>query len=439
MKIIVTGLCSLHWGRLEYGNVGNYYIIEPLFRELHRVFPKAEILTTFQMTEEFCHNERVTCLPMNIYYSWSDTDVDMALKEYAITDIYQRTGQLIETTPYIKQILDCDLIIDVSGEMWGDKANPVGKDRMLVNLLKMRVAQMLNKKTVLFAGTVGPFSDVRTNELAKKTFENYSLVTNREHETSVMIDKLGFRSDHIKEFPCPSFLFKAADDQIMNEIYRKEHIIEGDKPTVGMVVCGFNMASPPYDKWPRDDKEYLEFALTIEHIVNNLGARVVLMSHSNGFDLPPNFKLKPGRDYPIIKQLQHVIALRGQVKDMRDVICIDNAYKPSMTKAIIKQFDVFLTGRMHASVGAVSQYVPTVCIMHGQGSRSTKIVGFFSIIGLSEYVAEPTADDMIVKINSCFYNRATIREHLIKCIPTIQAKAKQGFDALKVLMEDQNE
>ena len=58
MKILVTGLCTLHWGRLEYGNVGNYYIIEPFFRELHRVFPEAKIVTTFQMTKEFCEREK---------------------------------------------------------------------------------------------------------------------------------------------------------------------------------------------------------------------------------------------------------------------------------------------------------------------------------------------------------------------------------------------
>lgn len=46
-KILVTGLCTLHWGRLEFGNIGNYYIVEPLFRLLHKHFPNYEVLTTF--------------------------------------------------------------------------------------------------------------------------------------------------------------------------------------------------------------------------------------------------------------------------------------------------------------------------------------------------------------------------------------------------------
>ena len=82
MKILVTGLCTLHWGRLQYGNVGNYYIIEPLFRELHRVFPEAEILTTFQMTEEFVQREDITVLPMELYYAWREDELALARAEY---------------------------------------------------------------------------------------------------------------------------------------------------------------------------------------------------------------------------------------------------------------------------------------------------------------------------------------------------------------------
>ena len=435
MKIFVTGLCTLHWGRLEYGNIGNYYIIEPFFRVLHRVFPEAEIVTTFQMTKGFCERENVCCLPMNIYYSWSEYDVDIALKEYAITQLYNQTGQIVKTTPYLEQVISSDMIIDISGEMWGDKANPVGKNRMLVNLLKIRVAQQLGKCTVLFAATVGPFSEQKTNELAKITYEGFDLAINREHETTLFLKSIGFSIDNVKEFPCPSFLFEQAEESEMQDIFNKEQIIGSKKPTVGMVVCGFNMTTLPYDKWPREDDEYTDFAIAVEHIVNDLGARVVLMSHSNAFDLPPDFRLKPGRDYLIVKQLQQVVVKRGRVKNLDDILCIDNAYVPAQTKAIIGQFDMFVTGRMHASVAAVSQFVPTVYIMHGQGSKSIKIIGFSSILGLQEYVSEPIANDLVQKINLCFNNRAAIRAHLQKRIPEIQSNAKQGFDALKELME----
>ncbi len=60
MRILIIGQCTLHWGRLEYGNIGNYYIVETSIRELHTVFPVAEIVTTFQLTDEFCKREKAS-------------------------------------------------------------------------------------------------------------------------------------------------------------------------------------------------------------------------------------------------------------------------------------------------------------------------------------------------------------------------------------------
>ena len=33
-RILVIGQCTLHWGRMEFGNIGNFYIIDPFFKEL---------------------------------------------------------------------------------------------------------------------------------------------------------------------------------------------------------------------------------------------------------------------------------------------------------------------------------------------------------------------------------------------------------------------
>ena len=138
MKILVTGLCTLHWGRLQYGNVGNYYIIEPLFRELHRVFPEAEILTTFQMTEEFVQREDITVLPMELYYAWREDELALARAEYE--SVAAGSNYL---SGYVELLKGIDLLVNFSGDMWGDNAEHVGKDRFAVDLYKMRTAQLL--------------------------------------------------------------------------------------------------------------------------------------------------------------------------------------------------------------------------------------------------------------------------------------------------------
>ena len=105
VKILVIGQATLHWGRAEFGNIGNYYVIEPFFRELHRVFPNAKIMTTLQLSDDFCSKEDIEVLPMNLYYGWEENDVDTALIELSASYVFEKTGFLCRTTPYISEVL----------------------------------------------------------------------------------------------------------------------------------------------------------------------------------------------------------------------------------------------------------------------------------------------------------------------------------------------
>src|SRR5690554_6111985 len=110
MRILITGQCTLHWGRMEFGNIGNYYIIEPFVRLLHETFPTAELVTTFQMSDRFCRDEKIHVLPMNLYYGW-DNDLEKAKEELEIAKKFLKTGKLEEITPYIEEVRKADLVI----------------------------------------------------------------------------------------------------------------------------------------------------------------------------------------------------------------------------------------------------------------------------------------------------------------------------------------
>ena len=180
MRIFVIGQCTLHWGRMEFGNIGNYYVIEPFFRELHRVYPEADILTTFQMSDQFCKKVNITCVPMDEYYGWKEEDLTNSYRDYAIANVYKTTGEIIEHTPYVDDVLKSDLVIDYSGDIWGQNADLVGRNRFLIGLLKDRTAQLLGKPTVMLAGSPGPFTNDETLPFAREVFANFKFVTNRE-------------------------------------------------------------------------------------------------------------------------------------------------------------------------------------------------------------------------------------------------------------------
>ena len=117
MNILIIGQCTLHWGRMEFGNIGNYYIIEPFIRELYKVFPNSSIKTTMQMSERFCKDESVSVVPMELYYSWKENEIKLAKHELAIALNYNETSEMLETTPFIDEVMKADLVIDFSGDI----------------------------------------------------------------------------------------------------------------------------------------------------------------------------------------------------------------------------------------------------------------------------------------------------------------------------------
>lgn len=429
MNILIIGQCTLHWGRMEFGNIGNYYIIEPFIRELYKVFPNAIIKTTMQMSERFCKDEKVEVLPMELYYGWNKDDLDIALSELASAELYAKTGVLPKETDYISEVLRSDLVIDFSGDIWGDNADFLGDDRFLIGLIKDRVPQLLGKKTVMLAGSPGPFKNQTIKEFAKEVYANFDLVTNREPLSIGLIEKEGFDTSKTQSLACPAFLFEPAAGEKVKLLLENEGL-NRSKPKVGFILCGWNFTEGPFDKENREDNEYIQFAEAVEFVSEELGLDVYLMSHSNGFPVPPKeFKLIHGRDYPVVKQLQKAIKDRGIATN---VYSLDGVYDTWETKAILGNFDMLVSGRVHGAVGGLSQNIPTVIIDYGHEPKAHKIEGFATVAGVKKYLANPAKkEDLIFKIQECWNNRIEYRKFLEKRIPEVKAEAISNFTLLK--------
>ena len=434
MNILIIGQCTLHWGRMEFGNIGNYYIIEPFIRELYKVFPNSSIKTTMQMSERFCKDESVSVVPMELYYSWKENEIKLAKNELAIALNYNETSEMLETTPFIDEVMKADLVIDFSGDIWGDNANFLGDDRFMVGLIKDRVAQLLGKKVVMLAGSPGPFSNKETLSFAQEVFKEFSLVTNREGVSIDLLERGGFDVTKTKSLACPAFLFEPVKGPKVEEIIKKEKLSSKDKPVVGFILCGWNFEVGPFDKENRDDSEFIIFAESVEYLTEELGVRVCLMSHSNGFDIPPApFKLKHGRDYVIIKQLERILHERGISNDF---YTINDVYDTWQTKTIIKNFDMLVSGRIHGAVAALSQSVPTVIIDYGHEPKAHKLIGFAKVVGVQDFVADPCVfSDLKLKIDRCYNKRSEYKEYLDNKIPEVQALARKNFELLKNIVD----
>ncbi|MCD8038183.1 MAG: polysaccharide pyruvyl transferase family protein [Lachnospiraceae bacterium] len=432
-SILVTGLCTLHWGRLQYGNVGNYYIVEPLFRQLSKHFKNYKIITTFQMDDSFIEKEHIEVLPMEFYYSWNnDLDLQNAYHDVENAEKFVHHQSSCALTPYLNVLLECDYVIDVSGDMWGDNAEHVGHNRFIVDCLKMKAAQILGKKTILYAVTPGPFSKREEELLAREVFPKFSLVLIREKVSEKNLQQWGFPVDNVQWAPCPSYLFEPnASYKSQWTQWIEKSQLQGSK-VVGLTFGGFNMPQGPYDMWPRENSQYDNFVTLAEYIVNELSANIIIFSHTNGFELPPEFKLKNGRDFLILNQFYNIL-LNKQATYKEKVALIDEPLLPCNLKEVIGELDMLVTGRVHASVAATSQYVPTVYIEYDRNViYSDKMTGFSEQLGMAEFVCNPkNIDELKKKTAKCYYNLSSVRKRLQHEIPIIQKKAEEVFEEIK--------
>ncbi len=433
MRVFLIGLCTLHWGRMEYGNVGNYYIIEPFIRQLHRVFPNLELYTTFQMSEDFCSKERVTCVSMQEYYNWEPEDLPRAFEEYGSAVYFSETGILKLKTPYIEQVLASDLVIDLSGDMWGDNADLAGENRFLVALLKDRTAQVLGKKTVMLAGSPGPFDGLtgRECELVKQVYEKFDYVTNREPISTQYLAGKGFNLANTRDSVCPAFIF---EKRPAAELEKKFEKFASGKPVLGVSICGFNFIQGNFNTWPREDEEYENFALLIERSAQEQSAKILLLSHNNGFVRTPEFQLQQGRDYAIMQQLYKVLTARGVIKQ-EDVWLVEEPLLPWEVKTVIGLCDVYISGRAHGAVAALSQNVPCLLLDYQNGPSPLKLRGFAADEKMERYVVKiekiQTAQELLHEL---WAKREQVKELLRAQNMKINFEIQDAFDELRKVM-----
>lgn len=188
----------------------------------------------------------------------------------------------------------------------------------------------------------------------------------------------------------------------------------------------------PYDMWPRDPEQYRVFSNVAEYIINELKADIMIFSHTNGFELPPQFKLINGRDFMILNQFYKLLVDRNQ-NYREHVILVDEPLLPCNIKKLIGRLDMLITGRVHASVAATSQCVPTVYMEYNQNViYSDKMYGFSSQIGMEKYVSTPgNFNDLAAIITDCYDNIDLVRRQLEEKIPVIKKQAEDIFEDIR--------
>jgi colanic acid/amylovoran biosynthesis protein len=134
-------------------------------------------------------------------------------------------------------------------------------------------------------------------------------------------------------------------------------------------------------------------------------------------------------NFYIMQQLFRILEKRRKAIN---VYLLEEIYDAWETKAILGQFDMVVSGRVHAAVGAMSQSIPTVVLDYGHEPKAHKLRGFTESAGQLKYLAQPDKlNDINKKITQVWENRRKIKDDLNFNIPIVKDKAKENFTLLR--------
>lgn len=422
---------------MEFDNLGNFIIIEPFFRSLRAKFPESTIQTTLQLTDSFARKNGVDVLESRCFWEYKFYNTSKTLVDLLLTIIWRifttiniDLNRVVKASDRLQAIQKNDIIIDFSGDMYGD--NALNWHQFIIGVVSPVLAKLLNKKVFFVASSPGPFKTITRLLLTKFSFRFFDIVSVREPVSLQILNGVGLVGEKYCCYPCFSYGFRPTNVLGDKNIFEQEPALSRtDKLIVGMIVCNLNMGDLPTNKWPREDQEYSPFIELITHMVKDKNVRVCIFSHRNKTDASGN--LIPGSDHSIINRILEL--LPEEMKE--DVFTINGIYDAATMNRIISKFELLISGRIHGAVQGIMQYIPTLIIDYGMEPKAHKLKGFALLCGLYDYICDPTdANDLKNKANSLWEHRKDVAADLEVRIPEVVIKSQQIWNKIEKNYQD---
>ena len=285
--------------------------------------------------------------------------------------------------PIIQEYVSADAIVDLSGDSFSDGKGgfSIGIDSTIL------FGVSLKKPIVIYSQSIGPFKWAVT-ALARYCLNEASLVIVREEITKNYLEEMGVKSPIYLTADCAFVLEPAPYDHIEN-ILSKENIDTTKKPLIGISANAM-----------LDDEEnnYANsMAQIIDYVIEKRNAQVVFVPHVVGINGRGDDRVMGEKIYKLTKNKENINLIKGD-------------YSPEELKGIIGLCDMFIGGRMHANIAAISSCIPTLAT-----AWSHKYYGIMRTVGQEKYVCDfktMNFEELKSKIDDLWDNKEKIREEL---------------------------
>ncbi len=402
-KIFITGLCATTMGKMEE-QLGNAAIVISMMKLLHRYIPGAEIVSNIQMSHNFCAKYGLTSIRDKNLYSWGRRATLISIFNYIrscvwrfISNITGLNFKFLIKGKMLKEYLSADIILDLNGDIYSEYLHWW---RFIKHSADILSARNLNIAVVEFASSPGPFKSPIKRKIAKFFFKQLTVISNREPVSTAILMKLGVNKPPVVSACCPAFHLDPCLKKRAIELLSRENIKVNDRPLVGVCIAGTNMKNI----YKAEPDELLCYVPTLKYLLEDIKATVILIPHVYRTN-PYTGEHIHGPDNVIAQQLYQAV---GGDKYSEQLKVIEGIFTPSEAKGIFGQLDLFMSGRMHAAIGALSQSVPTVILGYGH-----KQYGMTKLLKIEKFIYGGKDPDRILSIvKAAWENRKNIHETL---------------------------
>lgn len=280
-------------------------------------------------------------------------------------------------------------------------------------------AARAGKKTVLWAGSIGPFSaDPVVEDQMRSFLQSFDLITVRETATLEYLQSIGVQGAHLVADPAFCLDKEVKEDSAVNEIFGR-----------GKPVLGFNV-SPLIRKFrPTDesraalDREVVDF---VADIARQGEFSVLLIPHVD----PLGDALGDNSDWAYMKRI--VDALDDQARSA--VRLLPRGFNAGELKSVISRCNYFIGARTHATIAALSTEVPTCSIAYSVKAKGINR----DLFGSTKYVLETpdlTAEQLRAHFELLKQDGAEIKQRLRERLPTWRQNARLSATLLARTLE----
>lgn len=301
----------------------------------------------------------------SIIYNFSGTGLGVIPKEFTKFKFIEVKPTLKDMTfKYIRSLLSCDIIFDVT---MGDSFSDIYSENYYNYLIRQKkLAEFLCSNYILLPQTYGPFNTKKSERKAIKVLKKAKKIYCRD-ELSKEILENKFNIKNIELASDMAFVLP-----YNSNIYSLE---QNTKKKLGINVSGLlykgGFNSSNQFNLGLDYKNYIE--KIIEYFSNNAQYEIHLIPHV--IDLSENSN---DDDYKTCKMLQ---------QKYKNCILAPAFNTPIEAKSYISNMNIFIGSRMHSTIAAFSSGVITIPV-----SYSRKFEGLFNSLNY-KYVINGKNED----------------------------------------------